>query len=193
MIVKTESQGEMWWGKAEPISVTSLLAPYPWHDEGRLGYVSNVRFRDIICSGENGVVIQGGAASRLSGIVLEGVHLTLEQGAEPRPAKHDFRPYLEWDLPGYGDGQERAGSRGKEAGVRRAGPDDRFEGAPLERGLHGFHIEKADGVTLRSCSVRSAAPVLLDSLSPLFVAQVENLEVEGFGWPQRPTGARPRT
>jgi polygalacturonase len=190
MVVNTESQGEMWWGKAEPISVTSLLAPYPWHDEGRLGYVRNVRFRDIVCSSENGVVIQGGEAARLSEITLDGVRLTLMQGSQPRPSRHDFRPYLERDLPGFGDGQERAAGRRKGTGARAVGPDDRFEGSTLERGLHGYYIEKANDVTLRACSVRVADQALPALRSPLTVSRVENLEVEGFRPPEQWTGGR---
>jgi hypothetical protein len=166
IVVRTELQGETWWGKAEPISITSLLAPLPWRDEGKLGQVRNVRFRDILCESENGVVIQGGLASRPSGISLEGVHLRLKPSREGRAVRHDFRPYLQHDLPGN-----------HESAPPQA---DSFEGAPLDRGLHGFYLQRVRDVTLRNCSVELADPEKLPLLSPLTISDVENLRVEGF-------------
>jgi len=62
-----------WWGKAEPIYVTSV----PRDEDTDLGSVSDVRFRNVVADAENGAVIYAHDDADVSGVVLDSVDLTM--------------------------------------------------------------------------------------------------------------------
>lgn len=62
-----------WWGKAEPIYVTSV----PRDEETDLGSVRDVRFSNITATAENGALVYGHAGSTLEGIRFESVSLSI--------------------------------------------------------------------------------------------------------------------
>lgn len=57
-----------WWGEAEPITITAVKR----NAQTNVGYIRNVRFQNINCVGENGILIYGDD-SKISGIS----HLTV--------------------------------------------------------------------------------------------------------------------
>lgn len=68
IIIETRRFCENWWGCAEPIAVTSLD-----RDEHiTSGTIEDVRFRNITCRGENGVLIWG-QEGKIKNILLEQV------------------------------------------------------------------------------------------------------------------------
>ena len=94
---------DVWWGKAEPIYVTSYPRASSNHKdgnwrfpkgvtEGRCGEVSNIWFRDIICNSENGAFIGGDVPEKVHNIYLENVNMTLAKRTEYPGGIYDKRP-----------------------------------------------------------------------------------------------------
>lgn len=94
---------DVWWGKAEPIYVTS----YPRADgnnkdanwrfpegqtEGRSGQVSRIYFTDIFATSENGCFIGGDTDTKVSNIVLSNVHINLRPLTAYKGGIYDKRP-----------------------------------------------------------------------------------------------------
>ncbi|WP_226482802.1 glycoside hydrolase family 28 protein [Natrinema amylolyticum] len=65
-----------WWGKAEPIYVTSV----PRDDDTDLGAVRDVRFANVVADAENGALLYGHADATLEEIRLDAVSLSIEGG-----------------------------------------------------------------------------------------------------------------
>lgn len=79
---------EHWWGGAEPIAVTAL----PRKEETRLGHIRNVRFQNINCCSENGILLYGDTPESISGIFFEHVYLELKAKTDWTRNYHDLRP-----------------------------------------------------------------------------------------------------
>ena len=94
---------DVWWGKAEPIYVTS----YPRADgnhkdanwrfpkgqtEGRCGAVSRITFNNIQATSENGCFIGGDTNDKVSDIVLNNVTINLRRMTTYANGLYDKRP-----------------------------------------------------------------------------------------------------
>ena len=53
-----------WWGNGEPIHISAV----PGEAGGTLGKISNVTFRDVTCTGENGILIYGSEGSSIEDV-----------------------------------------------------------------------------------------------------------------------------
>lgn len=71
--VETHLHPGPWWGKAEPISVTSV----PRDEETDLGTVRDVRFSNVTADAENGALVYGHADATLERVRLESVSLSI--------------------------------------------------------------------------------------------------------------------
>ena len=100
MIVESRLFSDVWWGKAEPIYVTSYPRANINHKdaswrfpegvtEGACGEVSGIRFHHILCDAANGVFVGGDEPGKVHDIRFEGVEIRLQ---EPRAAVYDRRP-----------------------------------------------------------------------------------------------------
>lgn len=93
---------DVWWGKAEPIYVTS----YPRADgnnkdanwrfpkgesHGRCGEVSRIFFTNIFATSENGCFIGGDTKNKVNNVFLKNVHLNLKKLTGYKPS-YDKRP-----------------------------------------------------------------------------------------------------
>ncbi|WP_226040013.1 glycosyl hydrolase family 28 protein [Natrinema sp. DC36] len=65
-----------WWGKAEPIYVTSV----PRDGETDLGAVRDVRFSNVVADAENGALVYGHADATLEDVRLESISVSIEAG-----------------------------------------------------------------------------------------------------------------
>jgi Glycosyl hydrolases family 28 len=126
MVVETRLFHPKWWGRAEPIYVTSI----PWTAKHQIGVVRNVRFVNILCRGENGVHIQGWKPELIDGLLLENVRVEIDKTSKVPGGQHDIRP-CPYDEGGDGP----VGS-----GV-------------YDHAIAGFFIKSATNVTLRNCEV----------------------------------------
>ncbi len=100
MYVESLLWSDVWWGKAEPIYVTSYPRASVNHKdanwrfpegatEGACGEVCDILFRDILCDAANGIFLGGDEPGKVHGIRFEGVQLRL---AERLAGMYDRRP-----------------------------------------------------------------------------------------------------
>ena len=96
---------DVWWGKAEPIYVTSYPRAVGNHKdagwrfpkgatEGRSGEVSHITFRHIEGVSENGCFVGGDVPGKVHDIHFEDVTLTLRRHTRYPLGVHDRRPCL---------------------------------------------------------------------------------------------------
>lgn len=79
---------EHWWGSAEPIAVTAL----PRKESTKLGYIRKVRFENINCCCENGILVYGDGENSIRDISFEHITLMLKKKKHEDRAEHDLRP-----------------------------------------------------------------------------------------------------
>lgn len=86
-IVETRHFDNAWWGQGEPIYVSA----FPWHDE--VGRMRNVRFRNILARGENGVYVAAESSRLIEGLLLENVRIEMDRWSSWPGGHYDRRPY----------------------------------------------------------------------------------------------------
>jgi len=103
MIVDCRLFSDVWWGKSEPIYVTSYPRAVGNHKdagwrfpkgatEGRCGEVSDIRFNNISCTTENGIFLGCDTHGKISGITLDNVTLDFERRTDFAGGVYDRRP-----------------------------------------------------------------------------------------------------
>lgn len=94
---------DVWWGKAEPIYVTSYPRASSNHKdgnwrfpkgvtEGRCGEVSDIWFRNIVATSENGCFIGGDTKDKVNNIHLQNCQFTLTKMTDYPGGQYDKRP-----------------------------------------------------------------------------------------------------
>lgn len=79
---------EMFWGAAEPIAITVLRRT----EETKVGTIRNIRFSNIFCKAENGILLYGENAGHIEGVSFDRVSLTLHNVTKYPKGNHDLRP-----------------------------------------------------------------------------------------------------
>lgn len=79
---------DMFWGAAEPIAITVLKRKA----ETQVGTIRNIRFSNIFCTGENGILIYGDATNAISNVSFQNMTLRLHRTTEHEIGFHDLRP-----------------------------------------------------------------------------------------------------
>ena len=103
MIVECQLWSDVWWGKAEPIYVTSFPRAVGNHKdagwrfpkgakEGRCGEVSEIYFNNIKCYSENGCYIGGDTEGKVNNVYLDNVDLVLQKKTQYEGGVYDKRP-----------------------------------------------------------------------------------------------------
>ena len=103
MIVDCRFFSDVWWGKSEPIYVTSYPRATGNHKdagwrfpkgavEGKCGNVSDIRFHNIRCTSENGVFVGGDTEDKVSRIIFSDVEISLHRVTDYPGAVYDKRP-----------------------------------------------------------------------------------------------------
>jgi hypothetical protein len=77
MIIDTRLYPGQWWGHGEPIHISAL----PGLGSKEVGTISNVRFSNIIASGEEGILLYGSEESTLRDIRFDHLQLNIQKGA----------------------------------------------------------------------------------------------------------------
>lgn len=94
---------DVWWGKAEPIYVTSYPRARGNHKDagwrfpkgatrGACGEVKNIKFLNITAKSENGIFMGCDVPGKISNILLDNVDLTLEKTTGYAGGVYDRRP-----------------------------------------------------------------------------------------------------
>lgn len=103
MIVDCKYFSDVWWGKAEPIYVTSYPRAVGNHKDagwrfpkgatkGKCGEVSEIYFNNVKCYGENGCFIGGDTSDKVNNIYLNNIDITLEKRTDYPGGQYDKRP-----------------------------------------------------------------------------------------------------
>jgi Endopolygalacturonase len=93
--INTRRFYDRWWGKAEPIYVTT----FDRNENTKSGKIKNIYFGNISCKGENGVYISGQEDNKLEEIVLDNVRVEIHKWTKWDSGIYDKRP-------GIGEGLE---------------------------------------------------------------------------------------
>lgn len=88
LTISTRLFKDMFWGQAEPIAITVLRRK----PETQVGTVRNIRFSNILCEGENGILIYGEEPGMIENIRFDGVSLHLQRKTDHPIGIHDLRP-----------------------------------------------------------------------------------------------------
>lgn len=103
MIVDCKFFSDVWWGKAEPIYVTSYPRAVGNHKdagwrfpkgatEGHAGEVSNIYFYNIKCTSENGIFVGGDTPDKVNNIYFDKVDVRLFKRTDYPGGVYDRRP-----------------------------------------------------------------------------------------------------
>ena len=65
-----------WWGNGEPVHISAVRGK----DNGKLGTIRNVVFRDVFCRGESGILVYGSEESIPENIRFENLYFVLSEG-----------------------------------------------------------------------------------------------------------------
>lgn len=94
IIVETRRFCKDWWGTAEPITITAFR-----RDENtKCGHVKNVRFTNITCKGENGVLIHGTEDNLIEDVSFEKVSVELLKTSKWPCGMYDLRPCIDFGI-----------------------------------------------------------------------------------------------
>lgn len=103
IIMDCQYFSDVWWGKAEPIYVTSYPRAIGNHKdagwrfpkgatEGRCGEVSHIYFKNISCVGENGCFIGGDTPDKVNHIYIDDLNLRVVRKTSYEGGIYDARP-----------------------------------------------------------------------------------------------------
>jgi len=67
--IQTRMHTGDWWGNGEPIHISAVRG----RPDVKLGRIKNISFRDVICKGENGILIYGSEESKIEDIRFENM------------------------------------------------------------------------------------------------------------------------
>lgn len=80
-----------WWGTAEPITITCFR-----RDENTVaGHIRGIRYFNVTCKGENGVLIYSSPQNPIEDVVFENCNITLEKTSKWECGKYDLRPCID--------------------------------------------------------------------------------------------------
>ena len=88
LIIETRRFAHNYWGKGEAIAITAIER----HKGLGAGKIRDIRIRDVLCDGENGVLIYGMEDNPIEGVSLEHVRVKLKQRSKWHAGGYDLRP-----------------------------------------------------------------------------------------------------
>lgn len=94
IIIETRRFCPDWWGTAEPIVITT----FDRDENTKSGHIKNVRFSNVTCNGENGVLIHGTPENPIEDITFENVSVTVSKSTKWESGLYDMRPGLNKDI-----------------------------------------------------------------------------------------------
>ncbi|HEY5078487.1 MAG TPA: glycosyl hydrolase family 28 protein [Opitutaceae bacterium] len=97
IIIETRLYKGRWWAKGEPVLLSAVRADW---SKGPMGRIRNVRFSNLMVTGEEGIVVAGCSDSPIEDVVLEGISQRMSDGPLVRSygGNFDFRPAADESL-----------------------------------------------------------------------------------------------
>ena len=86
--IETRLYDPAWWGRGTPIDVVVT----PWNEVTQAGTVRDIRFSNIMCRGENGIVVYGFAPGLIAGVTFDHVAVQIDKTTAYAGGQQDFRP-----------------------------------------------------------------------------------------------------
>lgn len=86
--IETRRFQDSWWGRGEPIMVSSTGR----QEDTEAGAVENVVFRDIKCTSENGICIYSSKPGQIRNILFEKVEVSMGKYHRWEAGQYDLRP-----------------------------------------------------------------------------------------------------
>ena len=86
--------GQHWWGKAEPIAITAQRR----YADTQVGHIKNVKFENINCDSENGILIYGDEDVNIDNITFENISLDISKKTDWPKNIRDIRPTYKDDV-----------------------------------------------------------------------------------------------
>lgn len=106
IVIDTRLHTGDWWGNGEPIHISAVRLT----KEVPLGKVKNLKFQNIICKGESGIIVYGTEESVIDNVSFHDVKFRLEDSKlnDVSGGNFDLRPVLDpklqlfaHDIPGF--------------------------------------------------------------------------------------------
>ena len=94
IIIETRRFCPDFWGTAEPIVITC----FDRDENTKAGHISNIRFSNISCKGENGVLLHGTKDNPIENVTFENVSVELTKTSKWETGLYDLRPCLEYGV-----------------------------------------------------------------------------------------------
>jgi polygalacturonase len=98
LMIETRLYDPSWWGRGTPIDVVVT----PWNEVTRAGVVRDIRFSNVSCRGENGVVVYGYGPGLIDGVTFDHVSVQLDKWTSYPGGHQDFRPAPQNEFPAMG-------------------------------------------------------------------------------------------
>ena len=90
-IVETRRFCSDWWGTAEPVTITCFR-----RDENTVaGHIKNIRYFNVTCKGENGVLTYSSPENPVENVVFENCNIHLEKTSKWDCGLYDLRPCID--------------------------------------------------------------------------------------------------
>lgn len=91
IIIETRRFCPDWWGSAEPIAITAFRRD----TNTKCGHIKNVRFFNVTCKGENGVLVHGTEDNMIEDVTFERVSVELTKTSKWNCGIYDLRPGID--------------------------------------------------------------------------------------------------
>jgi len=75
VVIETRLHTGDWWGNGEPIHISAVRLT----KDVKLGRIDNVKFQNVVCRGEAGIVVYGTGENVIENVTFDGVSCTLPQ------------------------------------------------------------------------------------------------------------------
>ena len=106
VLIDTRLHTGDWWGNGDPIQISAVRLT----KDVKLGRIANVRFRDIVCRAESGILVYGTEENVIENVTFDGLVLHMQNGPleSASGGNFDLRPVLDprlqlfsHDVPGF--------------------------------------------------------------------------------------------
>ena len=155
IIIETRRFADCWWGCAEPITITT----HNRDDNTQSGHISGIRFRNITCDSENGVLLSGRDGNHIEDVLFDNVQVTIRAKSKWERGLYDLRPGIRQEIehiPTAGFYMRRADD------ITLRDCRVRFAGDKLDEFGEAVRCEDCENVVLRDFDGKAARPGFQD-------------------------------
>ena len=148
MIIDTRLRTGDWWGNGEPIHISAIRGK----DSVKLGTIRNVHFNNIICKGENGILVYGSPESVIQDVTFDHVTFDLVDSKLNNVAGGNI------DLRGCSDPKKQL----------------------FKRDIPGFLASDVNGLTIQNFTLKWEKPRMPFFTNGIEINHFENIHIANF-------------